>query len=144
MQHPCQQVNMNLEIPLVCSSVLPKRDLDKYLEWQEQRKTDPNAYPPYGVHLYRVTHHLKEVPIENHPIYRAYLKYCIPEEASWIEGCGVCGIISKIEDVVLIKKQVAWPISRILEERERAISGFWMDSPWRDLKVSHGGKLMST
>lgn len=147
---------MNQTIPPVCSRVIAKEDYQKYLDWKKV-----GGPRPFMLHCYRVTHHLKEVPIldyvsddgfmsefineiiaENRKKYRSKLKYCKPEEATWISGCGVCGILRPITEIVMVDENVGWSEERTKEAKESAVSDFWLniDSlnlPW----ITHEGKI---
>ena len=144
-----------MNIPPVCAGVIKKKDYQKYLDW----KKSGEKHMPYGLHTYRVTHHLKEVPIldyksddgiiddfineglaERRKKYRSRLKYCIPDEATWISGCGVCGILLPITEIIMLEKNVGWSEERVKEEKESAVSPFWlnMDSlTW----ITHEGEI---
>lgn len=135
---------MNQVIPPVCSVIIPKEDYKKYCRWQAYQKSN-KPYPfPFGLHLYRVTHHRKEIPLEaDHPKaakYRARLKYCKPEEASWVSGSGVCGILSHISDVVMVQERVEWDEKMIKEHQQNAVSDFWLDQPCYGEYVTHEGE----
>ncbi len=131
-----------MKIPPVCSVVIPKEDYQKYLDWQKSGE----KHCPFGLHTYRVTHHRKEIPLEkNHPLAkkcRARLKFSKPEEASWISGTGVCGILRHVSEVVMIKEKVEWPEEKIKKEQQNAVSSFWLELDSYNLPyVKHEGKL---
>lgn len=52
---------------------------------------------------------------------RIKLRYCLPEEAEFVTGSGVCGCIAPIDEVEL-DGMVEWSESELAEHHERALA----------------------
>jgi hypothetical protein len=64
-------------------------------------------------HRYRVTSWLKKDR-------RGRMVFCLRDQAEYVSGSGVCGIIRRVEDVEIIGR-VSWSEELIDEERRHAV-----------------------
>lgn len=78
-----------------------------------------------GPHRYRVSSWLcraARAPIwaSDHGPDRCKLRFCLRDEAEYVGGSGICGIICRVADVT-IDGAVSWPPHILFEETQHAV-----------------------
>jgi hypothetical protein len=51
---------------------------------------------------------------------RIKLRYCLPEEATYVTGSGVCGCVAAISEIEVVG-MVPWPTADLIEHHENAL-----------------------
>jgi hypothetical protein len=95
---------------------------------------------PFGLHGYRADHFMKEIPVANRAKYRSRLVYCVPDEASWVSGGGISGILLPLEQIVVTEELLALSESHMKNLLESAVGMIERNDNFGP-KVGHDGEV---